>query len=98
MSKVRSPQDKKALSYARDCRNGYGESDKASRKKIPLRKAGESRRDRREIDQALHVLPRLGEDAADLAESNARHDIPRVGGWRKGPDVPLRDSVKDGLA
>ena len=31
----RSPQEKKALSYARDCRNVYGENDKSSRKNIP---------------------------------------------------------------
>ena len=30
----KSPQEK-ALSYANDCRNIYGESDKASRKAIP---------------------------------------------------------------
>jgi hypothetical protein len=93
MSKARSPQEKKALSYGRDGRNAYGQNDKASRKLVPLRKAQESRRDRHEIGQALHVLPRLGEAAAELAESLARQDTPRVGGWRKGPDVSLGEHV-----
>lgn len=39
----KTPQDKKALSYAKDRRNTYGENDKSSRKAIPARKAGESR-------------------------------------------------------
>lgn len=39
---ARGPQEKKALSYARDRRNGYGENDKSSRKAIPARKAGET--------------------------------------------------------
>ncbi|NJP35377.1 hypothetical protein [Micromonospora thermarum] len=29
-----SPQEKKALSYARDCRYNYGESNKGSRRSI----------------------------------------------------------------
>jgi hypothetical protein len=97
MSKVRSPGEKKALSYARDGRNYYGGNDKAARKAIPKRKAAESRRDRREIDQALRILPRLSEEAAELAESSARHDIPRVGGWRKGADMPLGEIVEGAL-
>lgn len=32
--KQKTPQEKKALSYAKDCRNTYGESDKGSRKTI----------------------------------------------------------------
>ena len=33
--KRKSPQEKKALSYAKDRRNTYGENDKSSRKNIP---------------------------------------------------------------
>jgi hypothetical protein len=39
----RNPGEKKRLSYAKDCRNSYGENDKASRKLIPLRKAQQNR-------------------------------------------------------
>jgi len=85
----RNPQSKKASSYAKDRRNDYGENHKASRKAIPRRKAGENRSDRRKIVQSLPGVLRLDEAAADVAESSARHDINRVGGWRKTPDIPL---------
>lgn len=55
----KTPQAKKALSYALDRRNAYRENDKASRKLIPLRKARENRQDRRKIAQALDTLTRL---------------------------------------
>ncbi|HEX5183110.1 MAG TPA: hypothetical protein VFW19_08160 [Allosphingosinicella sp.] len=95
--KERSPQEKKALSYAKDRRNLYGENDKASRKLIPLRKAQESRQDRRKVTQELGTLPRLKPEAADLIESSARHDMHRVGGWTKAPDVALGKVVALGL-
>lgn len=87
--KFRSPQERKALSYAKDRRNTYGENDKASRKAIPLRKAQESRKDRHKVAQGLAILPRLDEEAADLIESSARHDVHRVGGWKKAADDAL---------
>jgi hypothetical protein len=59
--RFRSPQERKALSYAKDRRNTYGENDKASRKAIPLRKAQESRKDRHKVAQDLAILPRLNE-------------------------------------
>lgn len=90
----RTPQDKKALSYALDRRNAYRENDKGSRKAIPLRKAQESRQDRRKVAQALHALPTLSEAAAAVAESSARHDVHRVGGWRKSPDAPLGEHLE----
>jgi hypothetical protein len=95
--RVRSPQEKKAVSYERDRRNGYGENDKASRKAIPKRKALESRKDRHRVAQDLTVLPRLSEDAAAVVESSARHDVHRVGGWRKGADISLADHLSKRL-
>jgi hypothetical protein len=88
-SEPRSPQEEKALSYTREGRNAYGENVKASRRLVPLRKAQESRQDRHKVSQDLAALPRLDEAAADLAESSARQDTHRVGGWRKTPDRPL---------
>jgi hypothetical protein len=93
----RSPQEKKALSLANDCRNACGESDKGRRKLIPLRKAQESRQDRRKVAQELGTLSRLESEAADLIESSARHDVHRVGGWTKAPDAPLGKVVASGL-
>ena len=89
----RSPQERKALSYAKDRRNTYGENDKASRKLIPLRKAQESRQDRRKVAQEIALLPNLDEQSADLLESSIRQDVHRVGGWRKSPDQPLGKTV-----
>ena len=85
----KTPQDKKALSYAKDRRNTYGENDKSSRKAIPARKAGESRKVRRKANQALTVVERLDEEAANIVESSLKQDVERVGGWTKCPDEPL---------
>lgn len=90
----RSPQEKKALSYERDRRNGYGESDKGARKTIPARKAGENRKDRRKVNQSLVVLPTVDAAAAELIESDAAKDVFRVGGWTKAPDIPLSDHIQ----
>ena len=88
------PQEKKALSYAHDRRNGYGENDKASRTAIPARKAGENRKVRRKANQALQVAEQVDEDTAAGIESSLRHDVERVGGWTKSPDIPLRDFME----
>ena len=88
-----SPADKKALSYSKDRRNSYGENDKAARKAIPARKAGENRRNRRKAAQALDAYENLDEGFADLMESSLTHDIERVGGWKKSPDQPLADHI-----
>ncbi|MDH4746542.1 hypothetical protein OMP43_21165 [Sphingomonas sp. CBMAI 2297] len=90
---AKSPQRKKALSYAKDRRNAYGQNDKAARKAIPARKAGENRRARRKAGHALAVIERLDAPVADMVESALRHDIERVGGWTKAADMPLGDYV-----
>lgn len=90
----KSPQEKKALSYAKDRRNTYGENDKASRKAIPARKAGESRKIRRKARQSLEVLDQADEATAEVVESSLRQDLERVGGWKKSPDAPLADYMK----
>jgi hypothetical protein len=94
MSRKRSPQEKKSLSYARDCRNTYGENAKASRKAIPKRKAAASRVSRHAVATDLRILPRVDEASADLIDSSARSDTHRVGGWQKGADQPLGEIVK----
>jgi hypothetical protein len=85
----RTPQQKKALSLANDRRNTYGNNQKAARKAIPLRKALENRKVRHKGNQAISRAAYLDEAALELAESSARHDVYRLGGWRKGPDEPL---------
>jgi len=85
----KSPQQKKALSLARDCRKTYGNNQKAARKAIPLRKALENRKVRHKNNQAISCADQLDEAALDLAESSARYDVHRLGGWKKGADEPL---------
>ena len=92
--KRRSPAEKKALSYAKDRRNSFGENDKASRKAIPARKAAENRKVRRNSAQILGNVSKLDEEAADTVESSLRHDTKRVGGWKKAPDMPLGEIVE----
>lgn len=92
--RAKTPQEKKTLSLKKDRRNAYGEHDKGSRKSIPLRKALDNRKVRHRTRQAVAVIDRLDEGAAALVESSARHDVHRVGGWRKAPDQPLGDLVR----
>jgi ribosomal protein L32 len=94
---LRDPARKKALSYVRDRRNTYGQNDKAARRAIPARKAGESRKSRRKAGHALKVIERADEASAAISESSLAHDIERVGGWTKSPDKPLGEVVQRGI-
>lgn len=88
-----TPQEMKALSYARDRRNTYGQNDKAWRKLIPIRKAKENGQTRRNTAQAFDSLPGTTEAAADLIQSDATKDVGRVGGWRKAGDRSLAETI-----
>ena len=92
----RTPQEKKALSYAKDRRNSYGENDKASRKAIPKRKAEVNRSYRRKIEGAMNEIlstndPEAMLEIADDASSIRRRD------WKKAPDAPLGEVVEKKL-
>ncbi len=93
----RSPQEKKALSLDRDCRNNYGENDKASRKLIPLRKAQSKRKSRRQVAQSLQGVDRQDDVTVDLVQSDAISDINRLGRWQKAPDAPLSSIIPQQL-
>jgi hypothetical protein len=58
-----------------------------------LRKARENRKARHAVSQDLKVIERLDEVAAEVAESSAKQDISRIGGWKKQPDIPLADHI-----
>lgn len=89
----RSPQEKKALSYARDRRNTYGENDKSSRKNIPLRKRLVNRANRHSTQQDLATgTGEVDLDLAEAAEQRAQGKRPKT--WSKHPDIPLRDWVQ----
>jgi hypothetical protein len=84
----RSPQEKKALSYARDRRNVYGENDKSSRKNIPRRKRLVNKANRHAALQALAAAAGPADpELAELAEIRLLGARTKV--WRKHLDLPL---------
>lgn len=93
----RSPQEKKALSYAKDRRNTYGENDKSSRKNIRRNKRIPNRADRHRERQVLATATgsEVSIDAADKAESRllAKKSMWMTKRWRKWRDTPLAESV-----
>ena len=94
--KRKTPQEKKALSYAKDCRNTYGENDKASRKNIPLRKAKVNRGYRKKVNQVLRgISGKIDLEKADLMESEARKL--KRDHWKKYADEPLGKVVEKKL-
>ena len=54
LKRIKTPQEKKRLSYAKDCRNVYGESDKGSRISIKRNKTFPNRAYRHRVTQALN--------------------------------------------
>lgn len=93
-----SPQERKALSYAKDRRNDYGESDKGSRKSIRRNKRTPHRADRRREHQVLAEAAGPADvETAEAAEARLA-DRPlkwRIAWWRKGADAPLGEYVED---
>lgn len=94
--KKKTPQEKKALSYAKDCRNNYGANDKASRKIIPLRKAKANRSDRKKVNDILQKIEKQSDiESIELVENEVlsvkRND------WKKYPDEPLEKVVEKKL-
>src|SRR5580698_10395362 len=91
----RSPQDKKALSYARDRRNVYGENDKSSRKNIPLARRRVHNANRHaDRQQLLEAAGPIDAERAEAAEDRLRSRRPKS--WRKSRtrlwDKSLRSS------
>ena len=85
---MKSPQEKKLLSYAKDRRNTFGENSKASRKGIPLAKARANRVERHAQDHLLsQAVAVTSEEALIAVEVAVRSTKPRQ--WRKSPDMPL---------
>jgi hypothetical protein len=93
VSKVKTPQQKKRLSYENDRRNTYGENNKSSRKNIPRSKQRSHQDERRSVRQAL--VAAHGE-AADEAQSQAlrKGRVKRLKAFRKSPDSPLGDVIE----
>jgi hypothetical protein len=85
---MKTPQEKKHLSYAKDRRNTYGENSKSSRKAIRGAKARANRKERHTQEQLL-AATLTADDAGQLAavENRVRATPPRR--WRKYPDTAL---------
>lgn len=90
---IKTPQEKKRLSYAKDCRNTYGESDKGSRTSIKRNKAFSNRRLRRAIAQAL-ISEIESNDSGSV--QNAERRLTRYK-WKKSSDTPLGELVKENV-
>jgi hypothetical protein len=93
----KDPQERKALSYARDRRNDYGENDKSSRKNIRRNKRLPNRADRHRERQVLADATGIGvvDDAAERVESQllAKRSKWMTKQWRKVRDAPLAEVV-----
>ena len=87
--RIRTPQEKKALSYKKDCRNTYGENDKSSRKAIRTNKTYSIRKERRKLDAATL------DDANDRGFAQTPRRNKRA--WKKASDTPLGKIVPNQL-
>jgi glutamate/tyrosine decarboxylase-like PLP-dependent enzyme len=101
VGRSRSPQEKKAISYAKDRRNDYGENDKSSRKNIRRRKRDPNRADRHRERQVLASAAGTSVDAV-VAEKAERALVTKKSKWytvrwRKWRDAPLADIVENRL-
>lgn len=85
--KQKTPQEKKALSYAKDCRNTYGESDKGSRKTIRVNKTIQNQVYRRKVNQVLNELDNTKLETVEIIDVEAK-SISK-GKWKKSSDTPL---------
>jgi hypothetical protein len=97
VSKVKTPQEKKRLSYQHDRRNTYGENQKSSRKSIPRSKQLSHQDERRSLQQALTAAQGdVAVEVADEAQLQAlrKGRMKRLKAFRKSPDSPLGEVVK----
>jgi hypothetical protein len=97
VSKVKTPQQKKQLSYEHDRRNTYGENQKSSRKNIPRSKQRSHQDERRSVRQTLIAAQGVpADDVVDETQSQAlkKGRIKKLQAFRKSPDCPLGEIVE----
>jgi hypothetical protein len=97
VSKVKTPQEKKRLSYENDRRNTYGENQKSSRKNIPRSKQLSHQAERHTVKQALvGTEGRSADERSDEAQSQALHKgkMKKLKAFRKWPDTPLGEVLR----
>ncbi|GAA2117829.1 hypothetical protein [Actinomadura alba] len=84
----KTPQEKKRLSYTKDRRPNYGNSDKAARTSVPARKRQVNRANRHRAQQdLLAATGRPDAETAYAAEERLASRRPKT--WKKWPDLPL---------
>lgn len=89
----RTPQEKKRLSYAKDCRNCFGESDKGSRKSIRRNKTFPNRAFRKNVNDVLHgAIGAVDLEKAETIDVKAKQIKRRK--WKKWSDRPLGEVIK----
>ena len=91
MKRIRTPQEKKALSLENDRRNLVAESQRGARKSIARRKQWVNQSHRKAVSQKLTEL--MGTQPADPEEVESTVASARRHGWRKFPDVSLKDAL-----
>ena len=92
----KAPQEKKALSYAKDRRNAYGESDKGSRKSIRRNKTFPSRAYRKNINDILQgTIGVIDLEKAEVIDVKVKGIKRRE--WKKYPDKQLGEIIKECL-
>jgi hypothetical protein len=89
----KSPQEKKILSYEKDGRNSYGESDKGSRKRVRRRKAWVNRTMRHAVNQVLGPAKHDQPNTVDTVDTTAIRRKP----WKKDADMALVHVVASSL-
>ncbi|KAG1682839.1 Centromere protein V [Nymphon striatum] len=97
MSKIKNPQEKKRLSYSKDRRNSYGESDKGSRKSIPKNKQLRSKAERSKESKLKQISSHgLDDDLLLEVENEVKSTtkLKRLQGFKKCPDQPLEKHIK----
>lgn len=97
MSTAKSPQEKKALSLAKDRRNMYGESPHSSRKNIRRGKQNQHQEERRTANQALALINADSSEEQMIAHEVAaetRARLHRLDGFKKEADRPLDDFIE----
>ena len=89
----KTPYEKKQFSYKKDCRNAYGENDKASRRIIRLRKKMISKSYRRTVKNILSThIDHADESSVFKLESKTKSTNRKY--WKKHADIPLGEHIK----
>src|SRR6478672_567444 len=95
MKKLRSPQEKKLLSYKKDCRNTYGERGSHSRHAIAANRSFHHRAYRHQINQILHSNKIQQADVLEEVDIEVKSTLKSDWcKWCKRSDEPLGEVIQ----